>query len=143
MEVMVAHARDPVVPPSRLRAGVPADLEKIVLRCLEKNPEARFQSAHGLATALDGCADARGWSPQKAALWWQSQEPAASIHDPLAGESSGITTGPMIGSSTLNSDSGPTLEASSIELNAADSSAEGPGLSLTVAEDRARPERRR
>ena len=38
MAVMVAHARDPVVPPSRLRADVPGDLEKVVLRCLEKKP---------------------------------------------------------------------------------------------------------
>ena len=53
MTVMVAHARDPVVPPSRLRSGVPDDLEKIVLRCLEKNPGARFQDARSLAEALD------------------------------------------------------------------------------------------
>ncbi len=39
MAVMVAHARDPVVPPSQYRADVPADLEKVVLRCLEKNPK--------------------------------------------------------------------------------------------------------
>ena len=45
MTVMVAHAHDPVVPPSRLRPEVPDDLEKIVLRCLEKSPGARFQDA--------------------------------------------------------------------------------------------------
>ena len=38
IEVMIAHARDPVVPPSRGRADVPEDLERVVLRCLAKNP---------------------------------------------------------------------------------------------------------
>ena len=35
--VMIAHARDPVVPPSRDRAGIPEDLERVVLRCLAKD----------------------------------------------------------------------------------------------------------
>ena len=37
--VMMAHARDPVVPPSQVRPGVPEDLERVVLRCLAKKPE--------------------------------------------------------------------------------------------------------
>ncbi len=47
----VAHVlnRDPSpIPPE-----VPAPLQRIVLRCLEKRPEDRFQSAHDLALALD------------------------------------------------------------------------------------------
>ena len=60
MAVMVAHARDPVVPPSRLRDDIPADLEKVVLRCLEKNPEHRFPDAESLARALAACQDAAG-----------------------------------------------------------------------------------
>ena len=59
MAVMVAHARDPVVPPSRHRADVPGDLEEVVLRCLEKNPEDRYQDAESLARALAACADCR------------------------------------------------------------------------------------
>ena len=35
--VLIAHARDPVVPPSRVRAGIPEDLERVVLRCLAKD----------------------------------------------------------------------------------------------------------
>ena len=96
MTVMVAHARDPVVPPSRLRPGVPDDLEKIVLRCLEKNPEARFQDARSLATALDSCADAGGWSAEQAALWWQAHEPATSIQESMVEGSSGLSTQPVI-----------------------------------------------
>ena len=36
--VMMAHARDAVVPPSRDRADVPRELERVVLRCLAKEP---------------------------------------------------------------------------------------------------------
>jgi hypothetical protein len=142
MTVMVAHARDPVVPPSRLRPGLPDDLERIVLRCLEKNPGARFQDAQSLANALDSCADAAGWSPEQAALWWQAHEPAASIQESMAAGSSELSTRLAVAPSSLRSDEAPTLGASSIELNVADSTADGHNLSLSIAEDQTRAERR-
>ena len=42
MSVMMAHARDPVAPPSHVRPGIPADLERVVLRCLAKDPADRY-----------------------------------------------------------------------------------------------------
>jgi serine/threonine protein kinase len=39
--------------PYRLEV-VPLELQRIIRRCLEKNPEARFQSARDLAFALRG-----------------------------------------------------------------------------------------
>ena len=45
MAVMMAHGRDPVVPPSQVRPDVPADLERVVLRCLAKKPADRYPSA--------------------------------------------------------------------------------------------------
>ena len=44
--------RDPE-PPSRLRPGLPRDLELICLKCLEKSPEARYPSALKLAEDLE------------------------------------------------------------------------------------------
>jgi hypothetical protein len=38
-------------------ANVPAALDRIVRRCLEKDPDARFQSARDLAFALDTVAE--------------------------------------------------------------------------------------
>jgi serine/threonine-protein kinase len=43
-------------PPRKLRPEIPAAIEQIVLRCLEKQPEARFASAGDLHRALLGAA---------------------------------------------------------------------------------------
>src|SRR5262249_29983469 len=43
---------EPPVPASRLRPDVPAGLEAICLRCLEKEPARRYQSAAELADGL-------------------------------------------------------------------------------------------
>jgi len=41
IEAIIAHVRDPVVPGSQIRDGVPADLDAVVLRCLAKDPMER------------------------------------------------------------------------------------------------------
>src|SRR5262249_49537931 len=68
--VMIAHARAPVLPPSQVRAGIPEDLERIVLRCLAKRPAERFADAWSLERALGECACAESWDQYIAALWW-------------------------------------------------------------------------
>ena len=52
IRLMIAHARDPVVPPSLLHVNVPRDLERVVLRCLSKEPANRFPDAESLESAL-------------------------------------------------------------------------------------------
>jgi serine/threonine-protein kinase len=74
LEVLIAHARDEVVPPSQRLAGVPADLERIILRCLAKKPEDRFQDTDSLEQALAECAGANLWTQAHAARWWQENE---------------------------------------------------------------------
>jgi serine/threonine protein kinase/Cdc6-like AAA superfamily ATPase len=51
LSVMSAHV-DQVPPPPSTHASVPPWMERIVLRCLEKKPEDRFQSMRQLAAAL-------------------------------------------------------------------------------------------
>jgi serine/threonine-protein kinase len=75
-EVMNAHVRDAVVPPSRHRPHIPPDLEEVVLRCLAKDPEARFHRAEELETGLSACTSASGWDARKAAAWWGKFEPS-------------------------------------------------------------------
>ena len=60
--VMQMHLQDPV-PPMRERMGggeIPPQLEQIVLRCLEKDPNQRIQDARAVRTALDELARALG-----------------------------------------------------------------------------------
>ncbi len=69
-ELMIAHARDPVVPPSQIRLGIPADLEAVALRCLSKKPSDRYAGARELSFALAACASAAEWDETKAEEWW-------------------------------------------------------------------------
>ncbi len=68
-EVLMAHARDPVKPPSQLRADIPADIEQVVLRCLAKRREDRFPDVKDVAKTLASCASSAEWDADKAALW--------------------------------------------------------------------------
>jgi hypothetical protein len=74
MRIIVAHARDPVVPPSQLHSDVPAEIEHIVLRCLEKSPDDRYQCAVALEEAMFNCPLSGRWTARHAAAWWQEHE---------------------------------------------------------------------
>ena len=94
MEVMIAHVRDTVVPPSQLRPEVPADLERVILKCLAKNPHDRYDETQSLAEDLSRCADAVNWSPKQAAAWWhehQGQSPDAPRAAPAPREPTPVT----------------------------------------------------
>ena len=52
MELALKVAEELPPAPSALRASLPPELDAIVLRCLEKDPEQRFASARELAQAL-------------------------------------------------------------------------------------------
>ena len=80
--VMMAHARDPVVPPSQVRAGVPADLERVVLICLAKKPEERYRSVKLLGEALAACTAAADWDAEKADRWWADKVQIVPIDAP-------------------------------------------------------------
>jgi serine/threonine-protein kinase len=53
-ELVLRREREPVVPPGRLVAGVPAGLEAAILACLAVDPAARPPSAAALGEALAG-----------------------------------------------------------------------------------------
>jgi serine/threonine-protein kinase len=70
MQIIVSHLRDTPAPPSEFVADIPADLEAVVLRCLEKLPGNRFTDAKDLAAALEACESYGSWSDDDAAAWW-------------------------------------------------------------------------
>jgi serine/threonine-protein kinase len=56
-DYLVAHIHDAVVPPDNLRPEVPPKLRGAILRCLEKDPDMRFDSVDALDRALADCAE--------------------------------------------------------------------------------------
>ena len=52
----------PVVPPSRLRSEIPADLEQVVMRMLAKKPGRPIPDVVALRQALADCVAAGGWT---------------------------------------------------------------------------------
>lgn len=78
LKVMFAHVHESPVPPSQLRPGVPADLERVLLRCLAKTADQRYPSATALEEAMTACAAAGGWTRADAARWWQTNDMAHS-----------------------------------------------------------------
>jgi serine/threonine-protein kinase len=72
-DIIAAHVRDPVVPPSELNSAVPHDLEQVINRCLAKMPANRFQDVDTLEKALAACQCADKWSEDQAAAWWREK----------------------------------------------------------------------
>jgi serine/threonine-protein kinase len=84
VELMAAHIGEAVKPPSQHCAGIPADLEAVVLRCLEKDVEQRFPDTSSLADALRSCAG--GWSVAQAKSWWRSHRATTADESKLSDE---------------------------------------------------------
>ena len=70
LRVIIAHASQDVVPLRQLNPALPVELEEIVMRCLEKDPDDRFQDALALQRALRELAFEESWSSELAAEWW-------------------------------------------------------------------------
>jgi serine/threonine-protein kinase len=76
MELLVAHAHEKPTPVGELRSELPADLQDIVMRCLEKEPNRRFADADALEQALGQCGVSDLWTRQMAECWWKEWEGA-------------------------------------------------------------------
>jgi serine/threonine-protein kinase len=74
VQLLAAHASTEVAPPSKVNAEVPEDLERVVLRCLEKRADDRFPNATGLGQALAACECAANWTDETAATWWRTNQ---------------------------------------------------------------------
>ena len=89
--VMMAHGRDPVVPPSKLRPDVPEDLERVILLCLAKKRDERYRNVQNLGEALAACTSAADWDHKKADRWWAQYTKPGPI-DALPDADSGRTS---------------------------------------------------
>jgi serine/threonine-protein kinase len=76
LEVLMHHVGTPPVPPSRrVELPIPAELERIVMDCLEKDREKRPRSAGELAARLAECPLEEAWTPERARRWWETHRP--------------------------------------------------------------------
>jgi len=62
----------PESPSSRLGRAVDADLERLIMQCLEKDPSRRLSSACAVDAALTRCASFGKWTQAEATSWWQT-----------------------------------------------------------------------
>ena len=53
VEVAVKHMNEPMIPPSKFAFDMPQDLEDIILKATDKNPDRRFSSADDMIVALN------------------------------------------------------------------------------------------
>lgn len=70
LKILVAHATQSPGSLVDLAPDVPVELANIVMQCLEKKPEDRFQTVGDLRHALLSCDDAIQWTQAKATEWW-------------------------------------------------------------------------
>jgi serine/threonine-protein kinase len=80
VQVLAAHLSEPAAGVGERRGDVPADLQDVVRRCLEKDPAQRFAGAGELEQALARCGCAGAWTREQAAEWWRQRgkEPLAA-----------------------------------------------------------------
>jgi hypothetical protein len=81
-ELLRQHADTP--PPLELLAGVPASVRDVVARCLEKDPDARYQSGTELAGALEAAAATLSGETEPTVAYIAPSEPEPQPAPPVA-----------------------------------------------------------
>ena len=126
--VAMQHIQDLPTPPSHFNAAIPAALEGVILRCLEKVPEMRYRDGSVLARALEelgedalGATLARGITPDGVAIPplnsaaipqrpGSTSRPAAAANNNYGGADLYAPAGALSDEPTLRADQ-PTLGA--------------------------------
>ncbi|HKU43443.1 MAG TPA: serine/threonine-protein kinase [Polyangiales bacterium] len=79
VEVCAQHLHEAPKPFAQRGVSVPAALEALVLACLEKEPEARPQSASELRRRLEACR-VEPWDADTARTWWIEHQRELEVH---------------------------------------------------------------
>lgn len=70
MRVIIAHVSEDAPLLREFAPELPLELEETVMRCLEKDPDDRFQDVQSLRAALDAVPLVDGWTRDMAHDWW-------------------------------------------------------------------------
>jgi len=78
--IALAHVQKVPAPVSqRTELPIPERLERLIMQCLEKNPEKRPRSAQDLARSLEGLTEIPRFCRDKAADWWDTNLPLQDV----------------------------------------------------------------
>jgi len=70
--LMIDHVKTVPQRPSEIcEVPIPAELDDVVMRCLAKEPDDRFQTIAELEDALRAVPDPEPWTRERAAKWWE------------------------------------------------------------------------
>jgi serine/threonine-protein kinase len=70
--LMIDHVKTVPKRPSEIcEVPIPEELDDVVMKCLEKDPDDRFQSIAELEDALRAVPDPFPWTRSRAARWWE------------------------------------------------------------------------
>ena len=74
VDVLWAHVNEAPEPPSRRapERGIPDDLERVVLKCLNKDRDARYQTAGELKLALESTQVSAQWTDERSFAAWDT-----------------------------------------------------------------------
>jgi serine/threonine-protein kinase len=76
MKMLMQHVQARPAPPSeRTELPIPAQLDQLVLACLEKDPDQRPQSARELFALAQDCKSCETWTQHSAKTWWETHLP--------------------------------------------------------------------
>lgn len=73
LQMILQHLqRQPIAPSARSGLAIPPSLDRLILRCLEKDPERRPAGAGELAAALERVEVEDSWTDDDARKWWEA-----------------------------------------------------------------------
>jgi serine/threonine-protein kinase len=76
IDLIIDHVKTVPEPPSAVSdLPIPPQLDAIVMKLLEKDPDDRYQTAEELAAALQGVRFDSSWSQDRARGWWDHHAP--------------------------------------------------------------------
>ena len=100
MEILYHQASTQPEPPSqRLGQPLSEDLERLLLRCLGKDPHGRPASAQVLARELSACAVKQSWTELDAERWWRTHHPRPETKTSAPMTDGGRYTATLVGAS--------------------------------------------
>jgi eukaryotic-like serine/threonine-protein kinase len=92
MDLLVAHLHEAPRPPRQLRPDLPADLEEVILTCLQKDPDHRYPDVEDLDRVLSRCESAGDWDADHAEMWWDNLRAYDGPPPPGPDPESGVPT---------------------------------------------------